>query len=142
GAWSIGVVAGPSGSGKSSVGRRLWRGQALWGEPSWPSSKPIIDAIAPGGDFNEVSGALSAVGLGSVPAWLRPYRVLSNGERFRADLARIICEAPPRVVIDEFSSVVDRQIARIGAFAFQKAWRRTGGQAVLLTCHYDVIDWI
>ena len=77
-----------------------------------------------------------------IPTWLRPYQVLSNGERFRADLARAICEAPAQLVIDEFSSVVDRQIAYIGAGAFAKAWRRTGGQAVLLTCHYDVLDWL
>jgi GNAT superfamily N-acetyltransferase len=67
---------------------------------------------------------------------------LSNGERFRADLARIISEAPEKVVVDEFTSVVDRQIAKFGALAFQKAWKRTGGQCVLLSCHYDVIDWI
>jgi hypothetical protein len=38
---------------------------------------------------------------------------LSKGERFRADLARIVCEWPAPVAIDEFTSVVDRQIARI-----------------------------
>ena len=80
--------------------------------------------------------------LPRAPAWLRPYRVLSNGERFRADLARIVCNAPPRVVVDEFSSVVDRQVAKLGALAFQKAWRRTAGQAVLLSCHYDILDWL
>jgi len=37
--------------------------------------------------------------------------------------------------------VVDRQIAKIGAGAFSKAWKRGGGQAVLLSCHYDVLDW-
>lgn len=89
-----------------------------------------------------MTAARAAVGLGDVPAWLRPYTVLSMGERFRADLARIIAERPERVVIDEFTSVVDRQIAKIGALAFQKAWRRTGGKAVLLTCHYDVLEWL
>jgi GNAT superfamily N-acetyltransferase len=89
-----------------------------------------------------VTAALGAVGLGDVPAWLRPYQVLSNGERFRADLARIIAEKPRRVVIDEFTSVVDRQIAKVGAGAFAKSWRRASGQAVLLTCHYDVLDWL
>ncbi|WP_198039303.1 hypothetical protein [Paraburkholderia sp. SOS3] len=89
-----------------------------------------------------VTGALAAVGLGSVPTWLRPYGVLSNGEKFRADLARVVCEAPEAVVIDEFSSVIDRQIARFGALAFGKAWRRTGGKCVLLSCHYDILDWL
>lgn len=136
--WSIGVIVGPSGSGKSSIGARIGRVYA----PRWPANAPIIDAIAPSGDFTHVTGALSAVGLGSVPSWLRPYSVLSNGERFRAMLARLVCEAPRLAVVDEFSSVVDRQIARIGAGAFAKAWRRTAGQVVLLSCHYDVLDWL
>ncbi len=139
--WRIGVVVGPSGSGKTSIGRQLFGARALW-RPRWPKDAPIVDAITPGAAFDTVPAALSAVGLGSVPAWLRPYHVLSNGERFRADLARVIAEQPPRVVVDEFSSVVDRQIARIGALAFAKAWRRGAGQAVLLSCHYDVLDWI
>lgn len=143
--WQIGLVVGPSGSGKSSLGARIWGKDALRGEERWPKDAPIIDAIAPdagGGDWRAVTAALSAVGLGDVPAWLRPYHVLSTGEKFRASLARIVCEAPPRVVVDEFTSVVDRQIARIGASAFARAWRRTGGQAVLLSCHYDIIDWL
>lgn len=138
GGWQIGVVVGPSGSGKSSIGAAF--GHAY--SPNWPADLPVIDAIAPGGDFNAATGALSAVGLGSVPTWLRPLHVLSNGEQFRATLARLVCEAPELAVVDEFSSVVDRQIARVGAGAFAKAWRRTGKKVVLLSCHYDILDWI
>jgi len=139
--WQIGVIVGPSGSGKTSLGRSLWGEGALYA-PAWPQDAPIIDAIAPEGRFDDVAAALSSVGLGSVPAWLRPCAVLSNGERFRANLARLIAEAPARAVLDEFSSVVDRQIARVGAGAFAKAWRRTSGQVVLLSCHYDILDWL
>lgn len=137
--WRIGLVVGPSGSGKTSVGKQLGGLYA----PSWPAAKPIIDAIAPLGDFNAATAALAAVGLGSVPAWLRPFQVLSNGEQFRANLARLIAERPQGVtVLDEFTSVVDRQIAKIGAAAFAKAWRRGPGQLVALSCHYDVLDWL
>ena len=140
--WRVGAVVGPSGTGKSSIGREIFGADAIWPRQGWPDDAPIIDAIAPDAPFDRVTGALYAVGLGSVPPWLRPYRVLSTGEKFRAELARVVCEAPPRVVIDEFTSVVDRQIARVGAMAFAKAWRRTGGQAVVLSCHYDVLDWL
>jgi ABC-type lipoprotein export system ATPase subunit len=140
--WALGLIVGPSGSGKSSIGARIWGADAVYGKQGWPGGVPIIDAIAPDGGWDNVTAALSAVGLGSVPAWLRPFEVLSTGERFRAELARVISEAPARVVIDEFTSVVDRQIAQIGATAFGKAWRRTGGQAVLLSCHYDIVDWL
>ncbi len=140
--WSVGVVCGPSGSGKTSIGRQILGGRAFYRAGRWPKDRPIIEAISPDGGFDEVASALSAVGLGTVPAWLRPYQVLSNGERFRADLARILCERPRRVVIDEFTSVIDRQIAKVGALAFAKAWRRTGGQAVLLSCHRDILDWV
>lgn len=140
--WKLGLIVGPSGSGKTSIGRELFGPPAFYSDAGWPEDAPIVDAIAPEGDFNAVTAALAAVGLGSVPTWLRPYAVLSNGEKFRANLARIICRAPRRVVVDEFTSVVDRQIARFGALAFQKAWRRTGGQAVLLSCHYDIVEWL
>jgi len=143
--WQVGLIVGPSGSGKTSLGRKIFGRKAFYEGGDWPRRKPIVDAILPGdaaGTFDRITGAFSAVGLGDVPAWLRPYHVLSNGEQFRANLARIICEAPRRVVVDEFTSVVDRQIARIGAAAFAKAWRRTKGKAVLLSCHYDIIDWM
>lgn len=141
--WSIGLIVGPSGSGKSSLGRQLWGDDAYHRGFEWTAA-PIIDDIHPGGSFDDVCGALSAVGLGSCPSWLRPYSVLSTGEKFRADLARILLSDRRRVVVDEFTSVVDRQIAKIGAAAFAKAWRRRtdGAQVVLLSCHRDILEWV
>ena len=145
GEWNIGVVVGASGSGKTSIGKQIFGENKIANlAEGWSGDVPIIDDIDPEGDFNKVTGVLASVGLGDVPAWLRPFRVLSNGEQFRAGLAKIICEKPAEVVIDEFTSVVDRQIAKIGSQAFQKAWRRENpsGKVVLLTPHYDIIDWI
>ena len=139
--WQIGLVVGPSGSGKTSIGNALPCGVRDIRD-GWPSDRPVIDCIAPGGDFDTATGALAAVGLGDVPAWLRPFRVLSNGEQFRAGLARLVCEAPDFCAVDEFTSVIDRQIARIGSLAFAKAWRRTRGKCVLLSCHYDIAGWL
>lgn len=142
GEWKLAVVVGPSGSGKTSMGRQIFGAEAFFDPNDWPANAPIVETIGPEHKFDDVTAALAAVGLGSVPAWLRPFPVLSNGEKFRANLARLVIEQPARVVIDEFTSVVDRQIARFGALAFQKAWRRTKGQCVLLSCHYDILDWV
>jgi GNAT superfamily N-acetyltransferase len=139
--WQVGLIVGPSGSGKSSIGRRAWPGAYHEGFTWGP--EPIIDEIGPRRPFDAVAGALSAVGLGSVPTWLRPFGVLSTGEKFRAELARLLLEAGPRVVVDEFTSVVDHRVAQIGAGAFVKAWRRTPGrQLIMLSCHRDIVPWV
>lgn len=143
GKWGIGLIVGPSGSGKTSIGESILGGGRIHDLYSgWDHDKPIVDCIAPVGDFNAVTGALASVGLGDVPSWLRPFGALSNGQKFRAGLARLICSDLDEVVVDEFTSVVDRQIAMIGAQAFSKSWKRTGRKVVLLSCHYDIIDWL
>jgi GNAT superfamily N-acetyltransferase len=45
-------------------------------------------------------------------------------------------------VVDEFTSVVDRQVAQIGSHAVQKHVRRAGRRFVAVTCHYDVVEWL
>lgn len=141
--WQIGLIVGPSGSGKTSIGKQIWNNGIINLSEGWNENLPIVEDIAPQKSMNEVTAALSAVGLGDVPAWLRPFKVLSNGEQFRAGLARLICDAPDKVIVDEFTSVVDRQIAKIGASAFAKTWRKNGKkQIILLSCHYDIIEWL
>lgn len=138
--WSVGLIVGPSGSGKSSLAR-LALGPALHPGFSWGRG-PIVDEIARHGEFNAVTSALAAVGLGSCPSWLRPFSVLSTGEQFRAEMARMLLEGPDLVCVDEFTSALDRQVARVAAGAFAKAWRRRGGQFVAVTCHGDVEPWL
>jgi len=142
--WQIGLIVGPSGSGKTTIGNALFGGGKIADlYAGWPKDRPIVDAIAPGGDFDAVTGALANVGLGDVPSWLRPFNALSNGQQFRAGLARVISEGADMTVVDEFTSVVDRQIAKIGAMAFSKGWRRNRGKrCVLLACHYDIVEWL
>jgi len=90
----------------------------------------------------EVSEACQSVGFNTIPAWLRPFAVLSNGERFRVEMARRILETSGTIVVDEFTSVVDRQVAQIGSHAVQKYVRRSGKRFVAASCHYDIIDWL
>ncbi len=141
--WRLGAIIGPSGTGKTTLGKQILGESAYHVGFDWPKDRPIIDVIGSNASYDDVTSALAAVGLGTVPSWLRPFHVLSMGEQFRADLARMLIEIEDDIVIDEFTSVVDRQIAQIGANAFSKAWRRKEtGRAVVLACHYDIIDWL
>jgi ABC-type polar amino acid transport system ATPase subunit len=153
GDWRIGLIVGPSGSGKSSVARAAvkaggaWDGLADLYEPGvrWPAGAAMVDGMPAGVGMKEIAGMLTAVGLSSPPAWVRPYEVLSGGEKFRADLARAVLSAEPGsvVVFDEFTSVVDRTVAKVGSAAVAKAVRRMNGpKLVAVTCHYDVAEWL
>lgn len=136
--WGVGLIVGPSGSGKSTVMREVF------GEPrsfEW-SAPSMIDDFAKGLSVADISDALGSVGFNTIPAWTRPFRVLSNGEQFRSDLARRVLETEGIIVVDEFTSVVDRQVAQIGSHAVQKFIRKRGRQFVAVTCHYDVIEWL
>jgi ABC-type ATPase involved in cell division/GNAT superfamily N-acetyltransferase len=138
--WQVGLIVGPSGSGKSTIAREIWPDQVA-SAPSW-RNHAIVDDFDESLGIKEIAGALNAVGLSSPPAWLRPYRTLSNGERFRADMARLLSGPDPVVVVDEFTSVVDRQVAKVASHALQKTIRRGTQQFVAVTCHYDVLDWL
>ncbi|MEV4573636.1 hypothetical protein AB0K16_10265 [Nonomuraea jabiensis] len=68
--------------------------------------------------IKDIVGLPTAVGLSSPPAWLRPYKTLSNGEAFRASMARAVAEQDGLVVVDEFTSVVGRQVAALSGRSF------------------------
>jgi energy-coupling factor transporter ATP-binding protein EcfA2 len=92
--------------------------------------------------IKEITGLLAGVGFSSPPSWLRPFRSLSTGEQFRAGLARALAESPALVVVDEFTSSVDRIVARTASAAVAKFARRSKRKLVAVTCHDDVIDWL
>jgi hypothetical protein len=138
--WNVGLIVGPSGSGKTLIGRRLFGEQF---SPSMDfSSASVIDDFDPDLPISEIASACQAVGFNTIPSWLKPYAVLSNGEKFRVELARRLIRKDEFIVIDEFSSVVDRQVGKICANAVQKYVRKQNKKFVAVTCHYDVIEWL
>lgn len=139
--WNVGLIVGPSGAGKTTLARHLWP-DATNAAHTWSRETSLLDDFPPHLGIKDVVGLLTAVGLGSPPAWLRPHHTLSNGEAFRATMARMLAETQDLVVVDEFTSVVDRQVAKVASHAVQKAVRRAGRQLVAVTCHYDVTDWL
>ena len=141
--WRIGAIVGPSGSGKSTVARHVY-GRAFWTGCDWPRDKAVVDAF---GDvpIKRLTQTLTAVGFSSPPAWVKPYHVLSAGQRFRCDLARALLGGGDVVAFDEFTSVVDRTVAKVGSLAVAKSVRkgRVGVRRfVAVSCHYDILDWL
>jgi ABC-type ATPase involved in cell division/GNAT superfamily N-acetyltransferase len=136
--WNVGLIVGPSGCGKSTILREVFGDQTQleWGAAG------VIDDFRQDISIQEISEVCQAVGFNTIPAWVRPYAVLSNGEKFRVDLARRLIESSATIVVDEFTSVVDRQVAQIGAHAVQKYARRRNLKFVAASCHYDIIDWL
>lgn len=92
--------------------------------------------------MSEIYQALTAVGFASPPDWLKSYHVLSNGEKMRCDIARAMIENKDMFVFDEFTSVVDRNIAKVASLAIQKAIRKNDRQFIAVTCHHDVQEWL
>ena len=102
------------------------------------SEIPLMSsALAP-----EITEMLCSVGFASPPDWSKAYDCLSHGEKMRVDIARALCLKKSLIVFDELTSVVDREIAKVSAFAISKAVRRSKKKFIAVTCHYDVIDWL
>jgi ABC-type molybdenum transport system ATPase subunit/photorepair protein PhrA len=139
--WNIGLIVGPSGSGKTTIARELFGADMVSGF-DWPDDKALVDAFPQEMSIKEITGLLSSVGFSSPPSWLRPFRVLSNGEQFRATIARALADLRKLTVIDEFTSVVDRTVAQIGSAAVAKAVRRRKQKLIAVSCHYDIVDWL
>lgn len=138
--WNIGLIVGRSGTGKTTIARELFGNNIINGYEYTHES--ILDDMPQSASVQEISMALTSVGFASPPSWLKPYAVLSNGEKMRCDLARAILEKHDMFVFDEFTSVVDRNVAQIGSLAMQKAIRRGGQKFVAVTCHADVEPWL
>ena len=137
--WNVGVLCGNSGSGKSTLLSTL-------GEPKNPIydySKSIISQF-PHMSEHDVCELLSSVGLSSVPVWLHKPNELSNGERARLDLCWILANAKENEIIlyDEFSSVINRAVAKSMSYALQRYVREKNLKIILASCHFDIIEWL
>jgi energy-coupling factor transporter ATP-binding protein EcfA2 len=139
--WNVGLIVGPSGCGKSTIARELFPASYVKGF-DWPESKSLIEGFPRTMSIKDVTLLLSSVGFSSPPSWARPFGVLSNGEQFRATLARALAENADLCVFDEFTSVVDRTVGKIGSAAVAKTVRRRKQKFIAVTCHDDVIEWL
>ena len=139
--YNIGLIVGASGSGKTTLARHIFGDKAF--ETLLDESKPVIDQFGENYSYDECASMLAGVGLTSVPCWIRPAYTLSNGQKARAECALQMAKHGEEVtVIDEWTSVVDRKVAKVMSHCISKHARKTKKKIVLLACHYDIIEWL
>lgn len=136
-AWSIGLIVDNSGTGKTSIAKKVF---GEFSNCTW-DGRPLIDNFSSDLSMDQVTEALGSVGFNSVPYWLKPFNVLSNGEKARVELARMATERD-LVVYDEFTSFVDRDVAKSMANSVQKLFRKNKKRLVAVTCHHDILEWL
>jgi len=138
--WSIGIIYGRSGTGKSTIAKQIFP-QAYTQKFPYHSHS-ILDDFPRDNSTSDIIKMLNSVGFSSVPSWLKPYNVLSTGERMRVDIARAILSKKVLIVFDEFTSTINREVAKIGSYAVSKTVRRMKKQFIAVTCHEDIIEWL
>lgn len=135
--WNIGAIVGRSGTGKSTIAKELF---GLF-QTSY-SNKAIIDEMPENKTVEEITKTFTQVGFSSPPSWLKSYTVLSNGEKMRVDLAKALLSDMNPIVFDEFTSVVDRDVAKICSMVINKNIRQNNRRFIAVSCHYDILDWL
>jgi ABC-type ATPase with predicted acetyltransferase domain len=135
-------ITGQSGSGKSTVLRELV--DQMEGEGLKVSNidettlvpRPIIDQI--GDDLNEALRLLSVAGLNDANLFIRKPVELSDGQRYRFRLAKLIEEKAQVWVADEFLAILDRDSAKVIAYDMQKIARSVNATLIVATTHQDI----
>ena len=138
--WNVGLIVGGSGTGKTTIAKEIFKNY-YFEKFKW-SKQSVIDNMPKDKTNEQITAVFTSVGLGTVWTWLKPYHVLSNGEMMRMNLARCILEDKDQIVFDEFTSVVDRVVAKTASFAISKAVRKLNKKFIAVSCHKDIIEWL
>jgi ABC-type lipoprotein export system ATPase subunit/GNAT superfamily N-acetyltransferase len=139
-------ITGDSGSGKSVLLRALEhdiRRETDWAcinidEIKPVEGKPIVETV--GGSLEEALELLSLVGLNDAFLFLRNYEHLSDGQKYRYKIAKMIESKAQFWIADEFASTLDRDTAKIVAYNIQKIARKLGRAVIAATTHMDLFD--
>jgi ABC-type transport system involved in cytochrome c biogenesis ATPase subunit/GNAT superfamily N-acetyltransferase len=135
-------ITGDSGSGKSVLLRAIRKDlgdEAVdLNEVSVDPEKPLIETV--GKTVEEGLELLSKVGLNDAFLFLRTYDQLSDGQKYRYRIAKLIESGRQWWLMDEFAATLDRDTAKIVAFNLQKLARQQGKAVIAATTHGDLFE--
>lgn len=133
-------ITGESGSGKSVLLKHLEKllqpDTANIRKMKIDPTKPIIETM--GKTVEEGLTQLCKVGLNDAFLFLRPYKQLSDGQKYRYRIAKLIETQKQYWIMDEFCSTLDRDTAKIVAYNVQKLARQEGKAILAATTHTDL----
>jgi len=137
--WNVGLIIGASGSGKTTLAKHIFGDKCF--EFGIDESKTVLDQFPDNWSYEQCQNALNGIGLSQVPCWIKPIATLSNGQKSRA-IAALQLASNSNLILDEWTSVVDRTVAKAMSHSLQKHARSNSKQVVAVSCHYDVADWL
>lgn len=136
-------VTGDSGGGKSlllKAFKRFFGDEAIeLSDVEIDPNEVLVEGV--GGDVKEAIEVLSLCGLGDAFLFLRKFCELSDGQKYRYKLAKLLDNKEKNVwIIDEFCATLDRVMACIIAFLIQRVSRKKGKTVVVATTHRDLVE--
>ena len=135
------LITGDSGSGKSVLLKAIRKDlgdEAVDMADIHPvPDKPLIETV--GETVEEGLELLSRVGLNDAFLFLRKYCQLSDGQKYRYRIAKLVESGRQWWIMDEFCSTLDRDTAKIVAFNLQKIARKEGKAVIAATTHTDLL---
>jgi ABC-type ATPase with predicted acetyltransferase domain len=96
----------------------------------------VIDCL--GETTSNAADLLAKAGISDAYLYLRKPSELSDGQRYRVKLAKVMETDADVWVADEFGAVLDRETAKVIAFNVSKVARRLGKTLLVATTHTDL----
>ncbi len=138
------LVNGDSGSGKSWILENVFKkieGAISMSDIKIANDEVVIEGI--GKDLNDALMKLNIAGLGDAFLYLRKYSQLSDGQKYRYKIAKLLdCDDKDIWILDEFCATLSRTQAQIISFNLQKIARKLGKTIIVATTHTDLFDHI
>lgn len=139
-------ICGQSGAGKSVLLREISECLSASGQNvanidkvELDESRALIDQIGENG-MAEGIRYLSVAGLSDAYLYIRKPSELSDGQRYRYRLAKLLESNADVWVADEFGAVLDRVTAKIVAWNLAKVARAHNKTLIVATTHTDLRD--
>ena len=135
-------ITGQSGSGKSLLLKELIAQMRAEGlkvadlNEVELDDRPVIEQL--GETTTKATDLLAKAGISDAWIYIRKPSELSDGQRYRLKLAKVMESDADVWVADEFGAVLDRVTAKVIAFNVQKVARAMGKTLMVATTHTDL----